>query len=253
MSEFPNTPEERALLASELAFGLLDGDELALARRLQLSDPDFADLVEKAKSEIAPLHEGYAEVTAPEGLKERINAAIDGEGKDAPETSTPTPANDTDPGPWRLLAMVASIVAIALAGVLAFQALDNPAGDQPTKVAGGEQPAEAAQFVAQMAGQEEGQFVVVRWSADSTSLDMRAIGLENENLAPELWVIPADGTPRSFGTVLGDGRGELAIPSELRPFLADGATLAVTMEDPASAPHDAPTLPIIASGTLLEI
>lgn len=253
MTEFPNTPEERALLASELAFGLLEGEELALAKRLQLSDPEFAAMVDKAKHEIAPLHEAYPEAAAPATLKAKINAAIDGAGGFGSGTPTPIPANDANPGPWRLIAVAASFVALALAGVLVLQTVNQPIGDAPSRIAESEPAAPTAQFVAQMAGQEDGQFVVVRWSADSAALDVRAIGLEEEGLAPELWIIPADGTPRSFGTAQGDGRGELPIPSELRPFLTEGATLAVTMEDPSSAPHDAPTPPIIATGTLLEI
>ncbi|WP_298463667.1 anti-sigma factor [uncultured Erythrobacter sp.] len=243
MSEFPNTPEERTLLASEMALGLLDGDELALARRLQLSDTGFAALVEKAERDVAPLHEAYPEVAAPVSLKDRVNAAIDTEDAGS-AASHPLPVNDNGPGPWRLIAMAASIVALALAGVLAFQTVNQPDSVQTVP---------AAQYVAQMATQEEGQFVVVRWSADRASLDVRAVGLADDSLAPALWIIPEDGTPRSFGTANGEGRGELEIPRDLAPFLTDGATLAVTMEDPASAPHEAPTPPIIATGTLLEI
>lgn len=253
MSEFANTPEERALLASELALGLLEGEELALAQRLQVSDPDFAAQVAGTERDMAPLHEAFPETAAPETLKARVNAAIDRESAPKAEITLPTPANDTDQRPWKLLAVAASVVALALAGVLAFQAVSRPDDAPPSRIATEEQTAPAAQYVAQLATQEDGQFVVVRWSADSTSLNVRTVGLEDEALAPELWIIPDDGTPRSFGISGGNGRGELPVPRELASFLTDGATLAVTMEDPASAPHDTPTPPIIAVGTLLEI
>ncbi|MEL6528452.1 MAG: anti-sigma factor [Pseudomonadota bacterium] len=252
MSEFANTPEERELLASELALGLLDGEDLARARRLQLGDPDFAALVAKAQHEIAPLHEGFSEATVPETLKAKVNAAIDDQSSISGPSSL-DPADYGGTGSWPILAIAASLVALALVGVLTFQALVQPAGDPPERVAGSGQASKAKQYVAQLATQEDGQFLVVRWEADRELIEVRGIGLADENLAPELWIIPADGTPRSFGTAQGDGRGELAVPAELAPFLIDGATLAVTMEDPAGSPHEAPTPPIIATGTLTEI
>ncbi len=255
-------PEDRQVLAIELAFGLLEGDELAQAKRLQLSDPDFAALVQVWSRRFGVLASAVPGETPPARLKQRVNDAIDrldGGMGDTPHFASDTvdssqPANDNQISTWRRLALAASFVATLLAGYLAFD-MFGQTGNEPREIIaqGGDDGIATRQFVAQLTGPEEGQFVLINWREGADTLEVRAIGLEDETLAPELWVIPADGTPRSLGTARGEGSANLALSEALAPFLIDGATIAVTMEDPANAPHQAPTPPIIAVGTLLTI
>jgi anti-sigma-K factor RskA len=68
-----------------------------------------------------------------------------------------------------------------------------------------------------------------------------------------LWVIPADGTPRSLGMIEKAGTTEMAMSAELKAWLVDGATLAVSLEPAGGSPTGLPTGPVIASGKLVTI
>lgn len=62
----------------------------------------------------------------------------------------------------------------------------------------------------------------------------------------ELWAIEPDSAPRSLGLVRAASyRVPLAVES------AAGVTLAISVEDPAGAPHPAPAGPVVFSGTLV--
>ncbi|NWP29088.1 hypothetical protein GY984_25665, partial [Escherichia coli] len=64
----------------------------------------------------------------------------------------------------------------------------------------------------------------------SGELRIRAIRMPDSRLAPELWIIPADGVPRSLGLVAANGGSRIVLPAGHRDFMEEGATLAVTME-----------------------
>ena len=64
--------------AAELALGVLDGAERAGALRRMIGEPDFAREVERWRDHFALLFAGVAEVRAPDGLFEKIEARIGG-------------------------------------------------------------------------------------------------------------------------------------------------------------------------------
>jgi anti-sigma-K factor RskA len=73
------------------------------------------------------------------------------------------------------------------------------------------------------------------------------------DLAPELWVIPADGVPRSLGLVSAEGLSRVGVPVAHRALMQDGATLAITMEPSDGAPHRAPSSAPVAAGKITTI
>ena len=66
----------------------------------------------------------------------------------------------------------------------------------------------------------------------------------------ELWVIPADGKPRSLGVMPSGKTIRIRIIQPMVSQLAKGVTLAVSVEPAGGSPTGAPTGPVIASGTL---
>ena len=66
----------------------------------------------------------------------------------------------------------------------------------------------------------------------------------------QLWVIPADGRPRSVGVMPNVPHMRMALAEPLSAMLAEGATLAVSLEPLGGSPTDAPTGPVVASGAL---
>ena len=68
---------------------------------------------------------------------------------------------------------------------------------------------------------------------------------------PELWLIPADGKPRSLGLLQRRPRRHRRHPARtLRHLPTSDAVLAVSLEPQGGSPTGAPTGPVIAAGKL---
>lgn len=237
----PDSPEaDRDALAAELALGLLDGAERADALRLCLSDPAFAAAVEAWSLRLAPLLDVIAPAEPPSHIWTAVEARI-GMAAAAPHANIASRLKA-----WRAGALAAGAMAACLALVIAFRPaqLAEPAPPAPS--------AAAPVAVAQMAGAGDTTPIAVAYDRNAGVLRVGAQALAADGKSPELWVIPRDGVPRSLGLLAGAGAPVTVRPA-LRPFLHDGATLAVTMEDPASAPHRGPSGKPVMSGTISSI
>lgn len=228
----PLSPEQDAL-AAELALGVLDSAERAEALRLVLADPAFASAVEAWRARLDPLSEEFREVAPPE-LWPAIDARL-GERGDA---TTLRQLRF-----WRWGAIGSGAVAASLAAVLVFL----PAPEPVTIVRAPDQAT-----IAQLGG-EEGTLLAANYDPGHGQLRIRAISMPESELAPELWVIPAGGVPHSLGLVDAHGTTQVVVPAALRAHIADGATLAITMEPIDGAPHAAPSGPPVAAGKISRI
>jgi anti-sigma-K factor RskA len=223
-----DVPEDRDLLAAELTLGLLEGTERAEALRLRLSDPAFAAMVDAWQHRLAPLLQAYESGRPGEGVWDGIWHRI--KPRDLPE-ATGAPRKG-----WRAVALTASAIAAGLALFVALRlGLEAPTPQVS---------------VAQLTSEAKALHVVARYDGAHGMLALRTTGIQTAAKSPELWVIPSDGKPRSLGLIAPKGQSEVEVPSALRAFLRDGATLAVTMEDAATAPHNAPTSTPIAVGSI---
>ena len=237
----PELPRaEREALAAELALGVLAGADRAAALRLRLSDPGFAAEVTAWELRLAGLAEGLPEAAAPDGLLERVLAMID---------ASP-PAREA-----RLLRRLrwwqggAGGAGLIAAG-LALTLLLRPGA--PVQVpAPGPSPVVRTEpaIVASLAGAGDAPSFAARYDPRAGALRVRASTVEQGPRVPELWVIPADGVPRSLGLLAG-GDTRLAVAPAHRALFAEGAVLAVTMERREGAPHAAPSGAPIATGTI---
>lgn len=232
MADAVLTPEERDALAAELALGVLDGEERAAALRRLMADPGFSpDLIDAWERRLAALYDAYGPVVPPDTLWSGIENRI---------------ADRSQPHPvarqlrwWRAGALASAAVAASLALVIALRPTPPPALGPPVQVA-----------VAQMVGAPDGPTILARYDPASGGLTLRSTGMESDSLAPELWVIPADGKPRSLGLIASGPESRLAVSPSHRQFMAEGATLAVTMEPAAGAPHAAPSSAPVAAGKI---
>lgn len=234
MAETSLSPEERDALAAELALGLLDGEERAAALRSLMGSPDFTpDIIDAWHRRLAPFYENYAPVPPPAALWAGI------------ETRIPAPVAASDQLAqrlrlWRGGAIAASAIAAALALALLLRPTPTPIGAPPaTQVA-----------VARMASTPDGPTILARFDPTTNQLVLRPSGIKAGALVPELWVIPADGKPRSLGLIGAETDSHIAVDSANRIFMAEGATLAVTMEPAGGAPHEAPSSAPIAAGQI---
>lgn len=222
MAEEPTREE----LAAELALGLLDGTERAEALRLCMSDPGFAAEVDAWSLRLSPLLSGVPEVPAPPAVWRAVAARV-GAGQEGPSARKLHL--------WRGVAIMSG----AIAASLAFIVLTRPAEMQS--------PASVA--ISQLAGPGRTDTMAIAYDPNNGVLRLTPTSLGSAANGPELWVIPADGVPRSLGMIGPDG-SELTVNEELRGFLKAGVTLAITMEDRSSAPHKAPTSQPILTGKI---
>lgn len=229
------TPEQAAL-AAELALGVLEGEERAEALRLSLADPAFAALVAEWQERLDPLGDSFAEAPPPDVWR-AIDARLDADARPGAVRAVRL---------WQGIAGVSAALAAGLAAILVL----GPAAlrDAPAPAA----PAPPQTVIAQLSG-TGGTLLAASIGPQAQYIDIRAVTLPETSLTPELWVIPGDGVPRSLGLIARDGTTQVKLPQALRPLVADGAILAVSLEKPEGAPHTAPSSTPIATGKISAI
>lgn len=222
-------------LAAELVLGLLTGDERARALRLSLSDRDFAAAVDAWRGRIDPMYAEFDEQPAPDVW---------------PAIAARLGAGGTDTGGrvrlWRWTALGSTGIAATFAAAFLF------ARPEPVTIVREvvRPPAEAT--VAQLGG-AEGTLLAANYAPEGGDLRIRAVSLPASDRVPELWIIPADGVPRSLGLLQGGGTTTVRVPASLQALIVDGATLAVSLELPEGAPHTAPSSTPIATGKITRV
>jgi anti-sigma-K factor RskA len=234
------TPDERDQLAAEYALGLLEGDELARARALAASDPEFSADVARWTGRLAPLLEEVEPVDPPAHVLASIKQRI---GEPQAQTSNVYQLRRRV-NVWRGFAVGASALAASLALVLVTR---------PEPVVQAPPAREApAPMVAMMEAADTDARLVATWDpADRSLVVAAAAGVEPVSThSHELWVIPTDGTPRSMGVMPASQSMHLRVAGPMAAQLAEGATLAVSVEPAGGSPTGQPTGPVIAAGKL---
>jgi anti-sigma-K factor RskA len=229
---------DRDELAAELAMRLLTGDELASAEQLALTDPSFAAAVLGWEERLAPLLDEVKDVPPAAGLRERVLTRV-------------VPANDDDAQPgelrfWRRWSFASTALAASLALFIALR--PAPQADAPLSA-----PAStAAPLVASMGAEGSALRLVATWVPGSRSLVVAAateVGAAGPH-SHQLWVIPADGKPRSLGLLAENGKMHGNLTAEQAKLLEAGATVALSVEPLGGSKTDLPTGPVIAAGKL---
>ena len=230
---------ERELLAAEHALGLLEGEALLEARGMVASDVEFARSVEAWEQRLAPMLDEIGEATPPAALWNRIRSAL----AEVDVQEGNVIALRRRLGFWKGLSAAATAIAASLALVVAYQVTRPP----PAPVA---PAAQAPVMVASLMSEDKTMILSAAFRSEDNSLMLMP-----GEMAPapgrshELWIIPADGTPRSLGLV-GAGEERMAVDPAMAPHFADAATLAVSVEPEGGSPGDVPTGPVIATGQL---
>ena len=241
MTAPPISPEDREQLAAELALGVLDGDELAQARALVTEDAEFRARVGEWLGRFGAMLDEVEPVEPPAGVWRAIEQRLGGPGA----------ANDNERSLrrrlniWRGVAAGASAIAASLGLVM----LTRPPEIAPPVTVPAAAP---APMIAILGDEQQGTMLVASWNPAERSLRVAEAGDMPDDPARvrELWVIPADGTPRSLGLMPDGPKMQMRVEGPLERQLADGATLAVSVEPPGGSPTGLPTGPVIASGTL---
>lgn len=242
-----NLPENDFLLAGELSLGVLEGTDAATARQRQLTDADFAAAVAWWEDRLACMAEAGGEITPSPQLLRGIHAGIDRLANDAAPVNLD--ARRSGPAGWSI-ALATLGAGLAAAALVLYLSMPTGAGVPVVP----EQIAPTPQLVAQLQDPDNERRLTSVIDPATRRLALRSTGLEpGAGRIAELWVIPADGVPRSLGEIPGSGPFERKLSEAELGLLAQGAALAVTFERDQNIRHQAPTEPILLVGTLEEV
>ena len=249
------TPEEEGFVtAGEYALGVLEGDELAAARRRQLAEPAFADAVEWWGLRLGAMAEQAGEALPTEqvwqAIERRLDGADDGGDGSVAPMAEPSAAR---PAGWSIALAVLG-AGLAAAALALFIATPRPQVLQPPVETGapGTDALDSGQLIAQLSDEAGDIRLAGRIDEGSGRLSLNLAGFApEEGQAPVLWVIPAgEDAPVALGTIPASGEFARDLDQRERSLIGEGATLAVTIEDDANAPYPAPTTPILVAGAL---
>lgn len=243
--ELDPSVDEPDLSAAEYALGLLEGEDLARAERRLESDEDFRDRVSQWSGRLAPLLDDVEAQAPPNGLWARVERSIAAVGVDRAEVP-PRGSNvhvlRRKVALWRGYSVAATALAASLALFLVARPADTPAP-----------PIVVEPLVAMMSAEGSAAKLVASFDPDRASLIVApAAGVESvPGHAHELWLIPADGKPRSMGLVAPGAPRRMAVARPMLDALKADATLALSVEPTGGSPLGRPTGPVIASGKLV--
>lgn len=243
-------PPSADILAGEYVLGVQDAAERRQLEQRIAQDPGFARLVEQWQSRLAPLLDAFGSEAVPAHVWPRIRTALG------------WPAAVVAPRLWQRTGfwqgMTALAAALALVAVFNRQPLQPSAPVTPVAVTPAPTPAEPEQATKPVTPllHDDG---TPGWLASVDKAQGKVLMVpvpapaDAAGRAPELWLIPAGGTPRSLGLVSINRAHTVAVPEALRDVLVNGSMLAITLEPAGGAPQGIPTGPIIAKGDIANL
>lgn len=242
--DLPFDDGDDALLAGELALGLLTGNERAAALRRMLVDREFAAAVDRWRDHFGQLIADWPAVAPSDGLWETIDRRLDRrEG-----------ANDNRTvRQWRLTAGLSSAAALIFAFLLVLQ-ISRPVPPPPPASAPAPTPS-TQMLIATLnpAGESGATPIAAIYDPARHAMRVAAAPVASAGHSAELWVIPADGVPRPMGVLNAAAATPMPIGPAQRPMLVPGTVLAVSIEPPGGSPTGKPTGPVVVSGTLASV
>ena len=147
---------------------------------------------------------------------------------------------------WPAAALAASAVAAVLAGVIILRPSPaiwpQPAGAGPVIT-----------LVANLAPTSGGAAIPAIYDAQRQEVQVGAAALAAPDRVAELWIIPADGVPRSLGLLSASNRTTVQLTPAQRALIGAKAKLAVSSEPAGGSPTGRPTGAILASGQFISL
>lgn len=228
--------EEDGILAAEFALGLLDRPEHAAAEARFAAEPELAALRDRWLEDLATLLDVPDAEPDPAiwtAIAARLPANDDREAGSAGRSALRL---------WQGATFAAAAVAAALLVALVTRA---PLPPPPVAIA---RP--VAPLVAVLTGAKSKATVAVRIDRASATLTVAPSNLHLAEHVPELWLIPADKTPRAIGVIAANARTTAVAPPVIAALIDAGATLAISVEPAGGSPTGKPTGPVILTGVI---
>lgn len=234
------------LTAAEYALGLLEGEELLMARGRLAREPEFASRIAHWEEQLAPMLDDVASAEPSPALWSQIEAALDAQ--KVRGGSADVIALESRLTRWKWATGLSSAAA---AVALAFLAL--PQGPSVAPVDPPVQIAEAPLF-ANVPIEGTPLSLDLTYLPEKRDLLVAAVGLSHDGVHDhELWLVKPDGGVESLGVVTpGEVRAH-SVPANYSPMMADGAQLLLTREPLGGKPEGVDAGPVVASGELIRV
>jgi anti-sigma-K factor RskA len=120
----------------------------------------------------------------------------------------------------------------------------------PVPIPSATNPAQGPVMVAALAAKSGPQAMTARYDPQLGELLITPVGIDTQQLYPELWIINAAGEAKSLGIVAHDHASRIIVSAALRDRMTAGATLAITAEPAGGAPGGKATGPVIVIGEM---
>ncbi len=243
-------PPEGAVLAGEYVLGVLDAPQRRVAEQRIDSEPAFAAEVAAWQSNFMALVEQITPVAVPDYVWARIGDAL-GFG---PPSRAAVPTERTsfwnNVGVWRWLGM-GGLATAAVCALALLNAIRVPEALPPQPVVVAPPVIEPVPMSSTLARDDGKPGFVAMVDQRSGRLTITPLDPVTEaGRVQELWLIPADGTPRSLGIVSAERAQSGLVPQEWLALLDARAILAITLEPPGGGPGGKPTGPVTAKGAM---
>ncbi len=245
-------PPEGDVLAGEYVLGVLVGAQRRAAEQRIDAEAAFAAEVSRWETHFMVLAGQIAPVPVPAYVWARIGSAL---GFGAPARKAVAAERSpfwNNVGVWRWLGVggfaTAAVCTLALLNVMRVP--ETTPVPQPPVVATA--PVVAPLPMATTLARDDGKPGFVA-SVDQRSGRMTITPLDpviQAGRVQELWLIPADGTPRSLGIVSAERAQAGQVPEKWLALLEAGAIFAITLEPPGGGPGGNPSGPVTAKGTI---
>jgi anti-sigma-K factor RskA len=221
------------VLAGEYVLGVLSLQDRRVVEERMRHDRPFAAIVSRWETNLSSFNDEYEGVAPSRETFKQIEARLFGDVEKTPSFSQGIWNSAVF---WRSLAFACVVVTVS-AVVFASGVVPQPQGPAP--------------LVAELSAQNSGINLLASYEVQSGRLKIVPVATgKPEEKSLELWLVPGSGVPRSLGVFQPGEGGELIIPADLRSRVADGATLAVSLEPFGGSPSGQVTGPVIASGPL---
>jgi anti-sigma-K factor RskA len=223
------------MLAAEYVLGVLSAEERGQAVRRVERDAPFARLVEQWEARLSPLSAGYPEIDPPAAAKQAIDRTLFSGGRAAQPASG---------GIWRSLAFWRGLTAASLALLVVAVAIPLLAP----------KPNGGTQFVASIAPKDSAVSYLAYYDPATRDLALSHVsGDRGAGHDFELWAIEGQAKPVSLGVIPAGKAIRVRISPEIGKLLANGGTLAISLEAPGGSTTGQPTGPVVALGGLSRI
>lgn len=238
MSGGPELSEAEAF-AAEHALGVLSAAERAQAEHRMAREPAFAADVEAWRDRLGPMLDAVRPVAPSSAVWPRIERAL--------------PANDNAGAGvtfWRRAAMGG--FGLAAASLVAAVMI---VGQRPAQPAAPLAPPPGQLLNARIDTPKGDHLFVAAYDPTRQAVLISSLVPPGGGggQVHQLWLIPADGKPRSLGFVTRGASVTIPVSTLLASLADDRAALAVSLEAPGGSKKDGPTGPVVAVGRLFKI